>query len=135
MKSNELFLSQVKPARQQLETWRKTRQHGERIPGRLWTSLVALARAHGVSPVSQALRLDYYALKRRVLGLEPVRKSRLKALAPFVELPLIAQPSITSPKCTVELAKNTGATLTIRWEGQAAVDLIGLAETFWRAGR
>ena len=134
MKSNELFLSQVKPARRQLETWRKTRQHGERIPERLWISLVTLARAHGVSPVSQALRLDYYALKRRVLESEPVRKSRLKALAPFVELPLIGQPG-TSPRCTVELAKSTGATLTIRWEGQAALDVIGLAESFWRAGR
>ena len=134
MKSNELFLSQLKQARQQLEVWRKTRQRGERIPERLWTSLVALARAHGVSPVSQALRLDYYALKRRVLGLEPVRKSRFRAVAPFVELPLLGQPA-SSPKCTVELAKDTGATLTIRWEGQMAVDLIGLAESFWRGGR
>ena len=134
MKSNELFLSQLKQARQQLEVWRKTRRHGERIPERLWTSLVALARAHGVSPVSQALRLDYYALKRRVLESEPVRKSRLKAVAPFVELPLISQPS-TSPRCTAELTKHTGATMTIRWEGQAAVDVIGLAESFWRAGR
>jgi len=134
MKSNEVFLSQVKQARQQLETWRKTRKHGERIPERLWTSQVALARAHGVSPVSQALRLDYYALKRRVLESEPVRKSGLKAVAPFVELPLIGQPA-TSPRCTVELAKNTGASLTICWEGPAAVDLIGLAEIFWRGGR
>lgn len=134
MKSNELFLSQLKQARQQLELWRKTRRHGERIPERLWISLVTLARVHGVSPVSQALHLDYYALKRRVLESEPVRKSRLKAVAPFVELPLIGQPS-TSPRCMVELTQNTGATMTIRWEGQAAVDLIGLAETFWRGGR
>ena len=134
MKSNELFLSELKQARQQLEVWRKTRQRGERIPERLWTSLVALARAHGVSPVSQALRLDYYALKRRVLGLAPVRKSRFRAVVLFVELLLLGQPA-SSPKCTVELAKDTGATLTIRWEGQMAVDLIGLAESFWRGGR
>jgi hypothetical protein len=134
MKSNELFLSQLKQARQPLEVWRKTRQHGERIPERLWTSLVALARVHGVSPVAQALRLDYYGLKRRVLESEPPRKPRRKAIDPFVELPLIG-PTPTSPRCTVELAKNTGATLTIRWEGQAAVDVIGLAESFWRAGQ
>ena len=134
MKSNELFLSELKQARQQLEVWRKTRQHGERIPERLWTSLVALARVHGVSPVAQALRLDYYGLKRRVLESEPLRRPRRKAIAPFVELPLIG-PTPISPRCTVELAQNTGATLTIRWEGQAAVDVIGLAESFWRAGR
>ena len=134
MKSNELFLSQLKEARQQLGVWRKTRKRGERIPEQLWTPLVALARAHGVSPVSRALRLDYYALKRRVLQSEPVRKSRLKALGPFVELPWMGQ-SAPSARCTVELTKNTGATITIRCESPAAVDLIGLAESFWRDGR
>ena len=134
MKSNEIFLSQIKPARQQVEAWRKTRKPGERIPEGLWTSLVALARVHGVSPVSQAMRLDYYALKRRVLASEPVRRSHRKTVAPFVELPLIGA-TLTSPKCMVELAKNTGVTMTIRWEGQTAVDLMGLAESFWRAGR
>ena len=111
-----------------------TRQHGERIPERLWISLVALARVHGVSPVAQALRLDYYGLKRRVLESEPPRKPRRKTIAPFVELPLIG-PTPISPRCTVELAQYTGATLTIRWEGQAAVDVMELAESFWRAGR
>jgi hypothetical protein len=134
MKSHALFLSQLKPARQQLEVWRRTRQRGGRIPEQLWTALVALARAHGVSPVSQALRLDYYALKRRVMEAEPLRRSHRKTVAPFVELPLIG-PTPSSPRCTVELAKNTGVTLTIRWEGQPAVDLIGLAESFWRRGR
>jgi hypothetical protein len=132
MKSKELFLSHIKRAHQQLEAWRKTRHHGERIPESLWNALAALARSHGISPVSQALRLDYYALKRRVLESEPVRQSRLKAVTPFVELPLLGPPA-SSPRCTVELAKNTGASMTIRWEGQAAVDVIGLAETFWRA--
>jgi hypothetical protein len=80
------------------------------------------------------LRLDYYGLKRRVLESEPLRRPRRKAIAPFVELPLIG-PTPTSPRCTVELAKNTGVTLTIRWEGQAAVDVMELAESFWRAGR
>ena len=134
MKPNDLFLSQVKPARQQLEVWRKTRHHGERIPEPLWNLLVALARVHGVSPVSQALRLDYYALKRRVLESEPMRKSRGKAVAPFVELPWISPPT-PAPTCTVELAKNTGVTMTIRWAGSAAAEVMSLAESFWRAGR
>jgi hypothetical protein len=134
MKSNELFLSQIKQARWQLKLWRKTRTHGERIPERLWTASVALARVHGVSSVAQALQLDYYALKRRVLEAEPVRKSRLKTVAPFVELPLLGPPA-SSPRCTVELARNTGATMTIRWEGPVAVDVMGLAESFWRGGR
>ena len=134
MKPNDSFLSPLKQARQQLKVWRKTRHHGERIPEPLWNSLVALARVHGVSPVAQALRLDYYALKRRVLESEPVRKSRRKAVAPFVELPWMGSPP-TAPRCTVELTKNTGGTMTIRWEGPAAAEVMGLAESFWRAGR
>jgi hypothetical protein len=134
MKAKPLFLSQIQQAHRQLKLWRKTRAHREPIPERLWTSSVALARVHGVSAVAQALRLNYYALKRRVLGAEPVRKSPLQALRPFVELPLIAPPP-QAPKCTVELAKSTGATMTIRWEGQAAADLVELAQSFWRASR
>jgi hypothetical protein len=134
MKANALFLSQIKQARRQLKLWRKTRTHRERIPERLWTSSVALARVHGVSPVAQALRLNYDALKRRVLGAEPVRKAPPQALRSFVELPLIAQPP-NCLKCMVELTKSTGAAMTIRWEGQAAADLVELAESFWRAGR
>jgi hypothetical protein len=87
MKSDPLFLSQIKQARRQLKLWRKTRTHREPIPERLWTSAVALARVHGVSPVAQALRLNYDALKRRVLGAEPGRKSPPQTLRPFVELP------------------------------------------------
>ena len=117
MKSNPLFLSQIEQARRQLRLWRKTRTHREPIPERLWTASVALARVHGVSRVAQALRLNYDALKRRVLGAESTGKSPPQALGPFVELPLVS-PSPNAPKCTVELAKGTGTTMTIRWEGQ-----------------
>jgi len=117
MKSNPLFLSQIEQARRQLRLWRKTRTHREPIPERLWTASVALARVHGVSRVAQALRLNYDALKRRVLGAESTGKSPPQALGPFVELPLVS-PSPNAPKCTVELAKRTGTTMTIRWEGQ-----------------
>jgi len=45
---------------------------------------VGLASKHGVSQTSLALRLDYYALKRRLAAteLEPAKPSSSKVAAP-----------------------------------------------------
>jgi hypothetical protein len=34
----------------------------------------------------------------------------------------------------VELARAEGARMTIRWDGKEGLDLVGLAEAFWRSG-
>jgi hypothetical protein len=34
----------------------------------------------------------------------------------------------------VELERGAGAKMTIRWEGKEGLDLVGLAEAFWRSG-
>ena len=134
IKSNLLFESKIQPTRQRLEVWRKSRPFREPIPERLWGCIVALARVHGVSAVSQALRLDYYTLKRRLLGSEPLRKARRPAAAQFVELPRLPAPAPSS-SCTVELADGSGATGTIRWPQPNPAALLGLAEVFWRRRR
>jgi hypothetical protein len=130
MNSKKIPSSDLQQSQQELETWRKARQPGERIPEAVWTSVTALARVHGVSPVCQALRVDYYGLKRRVLGSEPVRKPQRKRVA-FVELPVVSQRTASSG-CVVELAQNGVRTMTIRWAGSAGSDLLALAEAFWR---
>ena len=48
-------------------------------------------------------------------------------------MPLVAPP-VLGPNCTVELARGEGARMTIRWEGKEGLDLVGLAEAFWRSG-
>ena len=58
-------ISRVEPA---LAAWRQRRKHREAIPDALWQALVPLARVHGVSPVAQALRLNYTALKRHLVA-------------------------------------------------------------------
>ena len=121
----------MEEARRRLEVWRKSRSRGQRIPAPLWALAAALARAHGVSPVSQRLGLDYNGLRRRVEAATPPRRSRLKPPPGFVELPLIGQPA---PNCTVELARGEGAKMTIRWDGKEGLDLVGLVEAFWRSG-
>lgn len=95
MKSKTVFLSELAPVHRALETWRKTRQHRQPIPEDLWMKLAVLARSHGVSPVSQALRLDYYSLKRRVNERMPT--------SDFVEVKL-APANQPTRGCTAERA-------------------------------
>jgi hypothetical protein len=133
MKSHRSFSLDIEEARRRLEVWRKSRSRGKRIPARLWALAAALARTHGVSPVSQRLGLDYNGLKRRAEAIRTPRRSQLKPPPGFVELPLIGQPG-PGPNCTVELERGAGAKMTIRWEGKEGLDLVGLVEAFWRSG-
>jgi hypothetical protein len=133
MKSNRSFSLDIEEARRRLEVWRKSRLRGKRIPDRLWAMASSLARTHGVSRVSQRLGLDYNGLKRRAEVTGTPRRSRLQLPPGFVELPLVGQP-VLGPNCTVELARGEGARMTIRWEGKEGLDLVGLAEAFWRSG-
>jgi hypothetical protein len=133
MKSNRSFSSDLEDARRRLEVWRKSRSRGKRIPAPLWALAAALARTHGVSPVSQRLGLDYNGLKRRAAATRTPTRSHPKLPPGFVEVPLIGQAGL-GPNCTVELARATGARMTIRWEGKEGLDLVGLAEAFWRSG-
>ena len=48
------------------EQWRGRSAAGAKIPATLWKSAVKLAGRHGVSRVATVLKLDYYALKRRL---------------------------------------------------------------------
>src|SRR5271157_5698155 len=104
MKSNRSFSLDIEEARRRLEVWRKSRRRGKRIPAPLWALAAALARTHGVSPVSQRLGLDYNGLKRRAEAIRTPRRPRLKLPPGFVELPLVGQPG-PAPSCTVELSR------------------------------
>ena len=52
--------------RQRFERWRGTRKVRSRIPEPLWASAVKLATRYGIHRTAKALRVDYYALKKRV---------------------------------------------------------------------
>ena len=107
-------------ARREFERWRRSRPRGERIPAELWEAAIVLAREHGVSKVSLALRLDYYALQRRVT--EPSdRVPTRPASARFVELALPSTgPSV---RCLVELADERGGTVRVELSGISAHEL------------
>jgi hypothetical protein len=66
-KSNPAFAAAVARVQSDLVAWRKRRKSRERIPELLWFEMAQMARSYGLSPVAYALRIDYYALKHRVL--------------------------------------------------------------------
>ena len=100
------FSSDIEALRRPLEAWRRTRQHRDRILEPLWAAMTKLARTYGVSPVSAALRVEYYALKDRVAGSKKITSVWALSLPTFVELkpPPVSQPS----GCLVELADGSG---------------------------
>jgi len=133
MKANGAVSLDLGEVRHRLELWRKGRKRGARIPGRLWAQAAALARTRGVSLVSRTLGLGYFGLKRRAEAVQPrrLKPSGLEPPPGFVEVPIVRGPGPAS-NCTVELERGAGSRMTIRWEGSPGLDLVGLAEAFWR---
>ena len=125
MKSNPLFHCELAPVRRALEVWRKSHQPRQRIPEPLWAQMAALPRTHGVSPVSQALRLDYNALKTRAS--EEVPESD------FVEVQL-ASPGGGPQGCTAEFENQQGRKLLLRWKCAPGPELLGVVQAFLNQG-
>ena len=122
------FFNRIEPMQRELEGWRRTRKHRDRIPETLWKSMAQLAGRYGVSRVSQALRVEYPALKRRVHGALPAKAESPRPS--FVEVKMAAPAPL--PGCVVELEKRSGEKMTLRLAQSAGADLVALVETFWR---
>ena len=129
MKNRSLeFQAQIQRVRQELEAWRRTRKHRDPIPSPIWQAMARLSRVHGISPVSQALRINYYDLKRRMNPSGKVNVSPGKESPAFVELNV--SPS-TGVGCLVEV-EDRGARMTLRLPAGSGTDPIGLLQAFWR---
>lgn len=123
------FSSDIEPVRRQLEAWRKTRQHRERIPEPFWAEMAKLAKTYGVSSVSGALGIDYYALKDRVIASAGPASAIAPSQAAFIEVkPLPACPTAA---CRVELEDRSGTKMTLHLEG-SRLDALSLVQAFWR---
>jgi hypothetical protein len=100
---------------------------------------VKLAGRYGIHRTAKALRVDYYALKKRV---EPnaviagaqqsstASASKMAARAEFLELPAATWPSVG--ECTMELEDASGAKLRVHLKGLPAPDLAALSRSFWQ---
>ncbi|MEW6743142.1 MAG: hypothetical protein AB1486_10315 [Planctomycetota bacterium] len=114
--------------RGRVERWRQTRRRGVRMPEALWESAAELARAQGVNPIAQALRLDYYALRRRAETEAGCGEAHRGAGRVFVELERVAAPP--GVECFIELTRPDGQ-MTIRLPSIVDLDVVGLATAFW----
>lgn len=111
--------------------WRRTRVLGTRIPEPLWELAVELATRHGVSRTASALRVDYYALKKRFDAQTLSRRVGSTAAPAFVEL---TPPSLTGAGgCVIEFEKASGAKMRIELPGSQVPDLAALGRSFWEA--
>lgn len=126
--------------RQRFERWRRTRKVRSRIPEPLWAAAVKSAAKYGIHRTAKALRVDYYALKKRaeqkaaIAGTQQERAataSKAAAEATFLELPAAAWAG--SGECTLELEDTVGAKLRVHLKGFEAPDLAALNRSFWQS--
>ncbi len=126
--------------RQRFERWRRTRKVQSRIPEPLWAAAVTAAGKYGIHRTAKALRVDYYALKKRVeqnaalagTQQEPAATAgKAAAEATFLELPAAAWPG--AGECTLELEDAGGAKLRVHLKGFATPDLAALSRSFWQS--
>ena len=115
----------LEQVRAELEAWRGQRRKGDRIPEGVWQRAAGAVRQHGLNVVSRSLRLDYYHLKRRAAGKEPLRPQR-----PPVFVELGPQATEAELACLVELEKGNGARMRICVRDATGVDWGKLKEAF-----
>ncbi len=124
------FFSEIDQVRRLLEAWRRTRKHRDRIPERLWVAMTQLARTYGVSPVSGALRVEYYPLKDRVAASQKTSSSVSLSQPAFIELKPL--PAARLAVCQVEPEDRSGSKITLRLDAGSGVDALALVQAFWR---
>lgn len=117
----------VEQLSQQFERFRSGRSGRGRLPDSLWQAAVEQARQHGVNVVSQALRLDYNVLKRRVESAgQPRRRSEAPA---FVEL--IGAATAAGSEYVIEFEGSPQPRMRVQWKSANAPDWSTLLRA-WR---
>lgn len=114
----------------QLVAWRHRQRGRARLPEEVWIAAAALASIHGVSRVSNALRLDYHTLRRRASSPDAI-VPRAGGLPGFVELHLQGTVHHDGGPFRIELSGANGARMTIGL-GHNTAAVVALAEAFWR---
>ena len=106
--------------------WRGKRVPGQRIPKSLWKSAAEMAAEYGVGHTAALLKLDYYALKKRVAD-----ANTASAPTTFIELP--PGPLAALNECLIEWEDVAGARMRVQLKGHSTPDLLALSRGFWDA--
>ncbi|RMF37260.1 MAG: hypothetical protein D6753_17925, partial [Planctomycetota bacterium] len=112
--------------------WRAAKSGRGRIPDELWDLACRVAHTHGVAKTAGALKLDRYALQRRMGGrggargkaADTPKKRRRGDEQAFVELPPVTNIS-PQAECELEFENRRGTRLTLRWKGILANSTTG----------
>ena len=123
--------------RRRFEDWRRTHKARSRIPDSLWGSAVKMAGVYGLHRTARALRLDYYALKKRVeqetfvndMASISATGPKRKLVTPFLEL--VPPLSAGVGECIMEWENAAGAKMRVHLKGVAPPDLAALSRSFW----
>ena len=92
--------------------------------------MVRLARRYGLSRVAQVLRVNYTALKHRLVATAAAQAPRSGAIAAeFVEVPMTACPN---SQWVIELEDCAGWKLTLRLAQTQSAAALALAQGLWR---
>ncbi len=132
MEPKESFQQRLGELRQEIDSWRKSRICLGHVPTPIWEAAAELAKIGGINPVAAPLGLNYYRLKRRVLGSQPSAKPASEAIE-FVELQV--NPAAHALECTVELVDRQGTTLRVRLVGGGTAEAFALVRSFWQGQR
>jgi len=119
--------------RTRFERWRRTREQ-HRIPEALWRSAVKLAESHGIHRTARALRLDYYALKKRVASEGAPRGGETTAFVEWIPTEVCGTRS-GGGEWVVELENAHGERMRVHAKGESAVDIAQLSAMFWDTDR
>ena len=119
---------QVERARRKFRAWRRSRKGPSRIPDDLWELAVGAAREVGVNQASRALGLEYYALKKRMVG--SAARPVLEASGGFVEFDSNGAPPFFT-EWAVEMENGNGSRMRVAARSPAGPDVVGLCRAFW----
>lgn len=132
------YPARLEGLRQRFERWRQTHPARSRITDPLWTAAVKMAGAYGIHRTARALRVNYYALKKRAEGesVVPSVPHKDDTATTFIELspPASADFSkgVSGPcECSLEMEDTGGANLRVHLKGVASPDLAALCRSLW----
>lgn len=126
-RENKPVAAPIVELQRELEEYRRSRPKRAKLPESIWEAAAALAHEHGLYVVTQALRLDYMGLKKRLGDVASRRPGKAKPV--FVEL--ITPPPGRREECLIEFESTRGDKMRIHWPASTALDWTALLRA-WR---
>ena len=112
-----------------VEAWRRKEGggRGSRIPEELWNEAADVAQVAGVHATARALRFNYERLKERAGQSSGKQSGNASEFVAF-ELP----PVKGGANLVVDLLGRGGEQVRIALSGLSGLDVVALAQTFWK---